>query len=315
MILNPNNISFSDFLAKISGLAEIEQHTILINYDHEIKGTIHELKKLANEIDNLELKRFIHELNNEYKREYSNIEILNYLAELTNDFETERVKVALFEMEVFENMELEETFNELASLQYHNNNWEVPTYKAFNPILKRMDSFEDYKKMRKRVFPFAFLSFYFAMGFLKNSLKKEAESKKNEFKIKSSPTKDNRKYNLSNKDLEDLQNNLIPKIKITDVYNHFNVLTKTTNKNNEFYLTQEQLLIFIKSVFIDKKPIKQDFNCQGITKKTVRKIFYNFYFYNRKVESNQTKIKRKYFNILNQAFHGFNENDYTDFAK
>jgi hypothetical protein len=111
------------------------------------------------------------------------------------------------------------------------------------------------------------------------------------------------------------QNNLIPKVSIDEVFNHFEVLTKQTNKNDEFYLTNEQLLIFIKSTFVDKKPIKQDFNCKGIKKKIIRKVFYDFYFGKKNKETNQTRLKRKYFNIMNDAFNGFNKNDYTDFAK
>jgi len=111
------------------------------------------------------------------------------------------------------------------------------------------------------------------------------------------------------------QNKLIPKVSIDEVFNHFEILTKTTNKNNDFYLTNEQLLIFINATFIECKPIKQNFNCEGFVKKNIRKVFYDFYFKNKNKERNHTKIKRKYFNIMNDAFNGFNENDYTDFSK
>jgi hypothetical protein len=120
---------------------------------------------------------------------------------------------------------------------------------------------------------------------------------------------------LDKKSILEEQNLLIPKLSIAEVFNHFEILTKTTNRNNEFYLTHKQLLIFIKSTFIDLKPIKQDFNCKGFQKKKVREVFYNFYFANKNKERNQTRIKRKYFDIMNNAFNGFNNNDYTDFAK
>lgn len=109
------------------------------------------------------------------------------------------------------------------------------------------------------------------------------------------------------------QNLLIPKLPIKEVYEHFKILTEQTNKFNEFYLTKEQLFIFIKSTFIDKKPVKQKF--KTFRNKDIRKIFYQFYFISKKHEGNQTRIKRKYFNILNDAFEGFNENDYNDFHK
>lgn len=123
------------------------------------------------------------------------------------------------------------------------------------------------------------------------------------------------KNNFYNEEIFEMQNNLIPKMDISKAYNHFEVLTKTTNKNNEFYLTHAQLLNFVKTTFVDKNPIKQHFNCKGFKKKKVRKIFYDFYFENKNNESNHTSIKRKYFNIMNDAFYGFNEHDYTDFAK
>ncbi|MBE7628431.1 hypothetical protein [Tenacibaculum piscium] len=112
-----------------------------------------------------------------------------------------------------------------------------------------------------------------------------------------------------------MQNNLIPKVSIENVYNHFKILTELTNKKDVFYLRNSQLITFIKSTFIDKKPIKQDFNGKPRTKKEVREIFYDFYFNNKNKETNQTSIKRKYFNIMNDSFYGFNKNDYTDFAK
>lgn len=124
--------------------------------------------------------------------------------------------------------------------------------------------------------------------------------------------------NKLNKDQETIieeQNNLIPHITIGDVFSHFRKLTEMTNKNDEFYLTSDQLTTFIKSTFIDKKPMKQEFNCKGFLKNKIRKIFYNFYFENKNLEKNQTSLKRKYFNIMNEAFEGFNDNDYTDFAK
>ncbi|WP_308991667.1 hypothetical protein QLS71_007415 [Mariniflexile litorale] len=120
---------------------------------------------------------------------------------------------------------------------------------------------------------------------------------------------------LAKEQLFEEQNKLIPKVAIKDVYNHFETLIKTTNKNNEFYLTNKQLLIFIKTTFIDLEPQIQDFNCKGFIKKNIRKVFFDFYFNSKNKESNQTSLKRKYFNIMNDAFNGFNENDYTDFAK
>jgi hypothetical protein len=123
------------------------------------------------------------------------------------------------------------------------------------------------------------------------------------------------KSKIPKEQLFEEQNNLVTKVSLEVVYNHFEILVKTTNKNNEFYLTKKQLITFIKSTFVEQEPIKQHFNCKGFVKQKIRKIFFNFYWGNKNKETNQTAIKRKYFKIMNDAFYGFNENDYTDFAK
>ncbi|MBT2163525.1 hypothetical protein [Zobellia barbeyronii] len=111
------------------------------------------------------------------------------------------------------------------------------------------------------------------------------------------------------------QNNLISQVSIKEVLNHFGVLTKMTNKNGEFYLTEEQLLTFVKSTFIDLKPIKQEFNCKRFKKIDLRKVFSSFYFNNKNKENNAIKIKQKYFDIMNDSFYGFNDNDYSEFSR
>jgi hypothetical protein len=53
------------------------------------------------------------------------------------------------------------------------------------------------------------------------------------------------------------QNKLITKVSMQKVYEHFDILTKETNKNDEFYLTNEQLLVFINSTFINYVPLNR----------------------------------------------------------
>jgi hypothetical protein len=123
-----------------------------------------------------------------------------------------------------------------------------------------------------------------------------------------------------NKDLDTIlasQNHLIPKVPMKEVYDHFKPLTETTNKRNKFYLTNQQLLTFMKNTFIDQKPIKQSLNCAPIfNKKDIRKIFYDFYIKSREREKNQKNLKRKYFDILFNSFEGFDsKTDYNDFHK
>lgn len=144
-------------------------------------------------------------------------------------------------------------------------------------------------------------------------LKKQLDYYKGKLLIE--PSKESVDNSFNKEALFELSNNLIPRVSIEQVYNYFKILTQMTNKNNEFYLTNEQLVIFIKSTFVERKPIQQDFNCKGFKKKEIRKVFYDFYFQNKNKERNQTSLKGKYFNIMNDAFSGFNKNDYDDFAK
>ena len=119
---------------------------------------------------------------------------------------------------------------------------------------------------------------------------------------------------ISLDDLVKEQNLLITHVDIQSVYNHFKELTSTTNKHNKFYLTNKQLLKFIHSTFVSKEPVKQDFNCK-IVKKDIRKIFHAFYVQNASKDIFETNLKRKYFDIMDKSFNGFNENDYNDFHK
>lgn len=120
---------------------------------------------------------------------------------------------------------------------------------------------------------------------------------------------------LSLNDILNKQNNLIPDVPIQDVYDHFKQLTTITNKFNRHILTNAQLLIFIKSTFIDETPIKQKWNNKPRTKKSVRKIFYEFYQNSMNTEKNNKNLKQKYFDIMDKSFEGFNDNDYNDFNK
>jgi len=116
-------------------------------------------------------------------------------------------------------------------------------------------------------------------------------------------------------DILNKENALIRRVPINDVYNHFKTLTKMTSRKDEVILTNEQLLIFIKATFIDNKPIKQSWNSNDFTKISVRRIFFNFYLKVKNKESNYKNIKPKYFNIMNDAFEGFNNADYKAFHR
>jgi len=120
---------------------------------------------------------------------------------------------------------------------------------------------------------------------------------------------------ITKEELFDMQNHLIPKIGIDKVYKAFEFFILTQSKTGEYYLTNEQLLIFIENTFVKKNPVKQKWNCSDFTKYKVREIFYNFYSKSKNSEPNEKNLKRKYFDIMNDSFEGFKETDFTDFAK
>lgn len=170
MKVSPTNTSFKEFLSLISGIKTIEKHTILVNYTDEIAGTLGQLNELIKEIDHIELKRFVFELNQEANKEISDIEVKKYLKELTDNFNADLVKQALEELEVFENMEFDEVVNEAATQMYFNNEWKIPEYEKRNPITKELDSHYNYKKMRNKAFPFLGMQLYTAKRYLQEAL-------------------------------------------------------------------------------------------------------------------------------------------------
>lgn len=121
--------------------------------------------------------------------------------------------------------------------------------------------------------------------------------------------------NTEKENLFEFENKLIPKISIEKVYSYFEILTIATNKDKVVYLTKKQLETFIKSTFIDLKPVKQDFNCIVYSKKDIRSVFYKFFANNSKYENKLTGLKQKYFDILNNSFTGFIEADLKEFNK
>jgi len=117
--------------------------------------------------------------------------------------------------------------------------------------------------------------------------------------------------NLTRNSLLNELNKLIPNVTISEVLNHFEVLTKTTNRDDEFYLTPKQLLTFVKSTFIDLTPIKQNFNCNFSKDKIdVRSVFRKFQNMCSLREKNNKYLKQKYYGILDNSFTGFNQTDF-----
>lgn len=105
--------------------------------------------------------------------------------------------------------------------------------------------------------------------------------------------------------------NILNDVNIEDVYNYFKVLINVPNRNGEFYLTEQKLLLFIKSTFIDKKPVQIDFDISfSKDKKSVRSVFRKFEIECTKFEKNNKYLKEKYTKIMMETFNIFNDNDY-----
>ena len=136
-----------------------------------------------------------------------------------------------------------------------------------------------------------------------------------EKKLKLEPLTVDKKY-IEKEKLFKLNNNLIPKLNIEQVYNYFEVLTQSTNTRDEFYLNEEKLIKFIHSTFVEKEPIQQSFNVPFSRDKiNVRSVFQRFLNECFKFEKNSKYVKQKYFDIMNNGFEGFNEIDFEKFHK
>ncbi|WP_158848492.1 hypothetical protein [Algibacter sp. L1A34] len=148
------------------------------------------------------------------------------------------------------------------------------------------------------------------LKFLKKQLK--YYNKKREIELLSPPPSNSIDQDV----LFKLNNNLIPRLSIEQVYNYFKILTQVINSKQKFYLNEEKLIIFIKATFVDCKPIKQNFDVEFSRDKIdIRSVFQNFLTECSKFEKNNKNLKEKYFNIMNNSFYGFNLIDHEKFHK
>ncbi|SDF26462.1 hypothetical protein [Cellulophaga baltica] len=111
-------------------------------------------------------------------------------------------------------------------------------------------------------------------------------------------------------------NNLIPRLKIEYVYEFFSVLTKP-NTNGDPYLSEQKLLTFIESTFVNDQPIQQSFDV-SLTKekKNIRTVFKKFQDNCYQYEKNQKHLKQKYFDIMFKGFKGFSKDqDYKKWCE
>lgn len=169
------NIGFNEFLELVSGIAIIKKHTILLNYEDEIIGTLDEFKELSKQIKNIDLKRVIHQLGEKSTIEFSEIDIANYLQNITNNFQKESVELCISEIDVFENIVFYDLINTKALNEYSRNNWDIPTIEKINRKTKEIYVTVNFKEMRNKLFPFVGFQLEFAKQFLKRKLNSEIE--------------------------------------------------------------------------------------------------------------------------------------------
>ncbi len=167
------DISFNEFLELISGIATIKKHTILINYEDEIIGTIKQLKNISDQTKSIEVKRFIHKFIEDKTIEFSEIDIVNYLHGTTNNFQRESIKLGLFELDVFENIVFNEVVNDLTTSEYQKNQWIIPTFEKINPKTNKTQVCVNYREMKNKLFPFVGFQLEFVKQFLKGKLNSE----------------------------------------------------------------------------------------------------------------------------------------------
>jgi len=175
MKINPSNTDYQEFLDIISGIRTIETYHISINYEDTIIGSLDELNELAENTNLIELKKYVFELNQKANYEMSSIEVMVYLKELTKDFEFDFVKLALFELDVFQSMVFNEALHEKSMEAYIKNEWEIPQKKIKDFFTKEFKDVYDYEAMAMKAFPFLGLQLYEAKRMLENKLKNFTE--------------------------------------------------------------------------------------------------------------------------------------------
>ncbi|WP_282113037.1 hypothetical protein [Maribacter stanieri] len=186
---------------------------------------------------------------------------------------------------------------------------ELETREAIKVISEAIEELETHKVIAKSTKRMLFDFVKPQIKFLKSQLKYFYK------KLLTEPLKES-KRKIDREALFKSNNNLIPKVSIEQVYYFFKVLTLTTNANDEFYLTEEKLLIFIESTFVKLRPIKQEFNTRlSRDKINVRSVFQFFLIECSKFENNNKNLKKKYFDIMNNGFEGFNKTDFAKFHK
>ena len=276
--------TFIEFMELISGYNEIKEYTLLVNHKDEMCGRISDFKELLDTMssDFVPLRKIINEIEDTNNHSYTSIEVYQYLKKTTNDFQENEMKITLKEMEVFKHMELYETMNYLAEIEFEKNKWEKPVRKKEVKLGEiTITEFTDYREMRNKVFPFMGSLFFEAMSLLSSKINVLEKQKSNKSQSETPPEQSQpaaaNSEEYTEEQLNKIDNAFCARMPLSFAYNHFQVL-QTKNKNGKPYLTKEQFLQFFKTVFIDGNTVKKlTINFAKGEKGAVQQVFYDFY--------------------------------------
>jgi hypothetical protein len=106
-----------------------------------------------------------------------------------------------------------------------------------------------------------------------------------------------------------LKNNLIPSQKTLEIpYNFFKKLTTEKNKSDEYYLKEDELILFLKRAFNNQKEIlEQKINIGTRENKKIHYFFYQFMVWSQNNDyEDEAQLNTKYIKILTDNFSNFN---------
>jgi hypothetical protein len=181
---NENNIEFT--------LTPIGQHS-----DDDVltmNGTRSELICSIQKSDFADVQKekyikYINNINTGFDPDISDIAIFNYLEKITSNFNPEKIKIVLFEMNVYYDIVFLERIDSECHNIYNENQWERPQRKELNRRTGEEYIIDDYEKMRAKTHPFDGWNIERAISLLKKKLSeneaKQINSDMQTLKIKS----------------------------------------------------------------------------------------------------------------------------------
>ncbi len=171
------DLTLNEFLDTITD-KEIE-YSLKID-DAEFEGTYKQFESIIESIEDSEVKeRLEHEFSDKKRYcteiEFSQIEIYNYLKNITNDFDPEAIRVCLFDIDVYYNLDFKERIQKESLNTYIENGWEIPQITHKSPFFGKEITAQDYDTMLKKTHPYS----GFGIQFIIYTLKKKLENTQN----------------------------------------------------------------------------------------------------------------------------------------